>query len=134
MFDPQKMYSIDELLTFGVSDMSSTKPIAYSVNGVEKRADSWASLTENIIESLFVNRDFSKDDLPITVPGRSQKEYINASGEPAIGTDGKFNKVVDGVYVDIKYNAWSHIKNLKFILENLGVYGKYNLKISLHKI
>ena len=134
MFDSQKMYSLDELLTFGVSDMANTKPLSYSVNGLTKSVGSWATLTENVVKSLVVNGDLRKDDLPITVPGRSHKEYVNASGEPLAGTDGKFNKVVDGVYVDIKYNAWCHIKNIKFILDKLGAYGKYDIKVSLHKV
>ena len=83
--------------------------------------EDWADLARRVVAWLAHEGYLTKAKLPIRNHASRGKFFIN--DKPTHSTpnfDGDWHKVGD-FYVDTKYNAKSHIKNLLSALDQLGV-------------
>jgi len=96
-------------------------PRAFFDRALEIAVDDWASLDKQLVVWLSREGYLTKANLPIRNHAKRGKYFINDKAQHSRpGFDGDWHKVGD-FYVDTKYNAQSHIKNLLSTLEQLGL-------------
>ena len=83
--------------------------------------NNWADLCAIFVRWLVQNKYLSANSVPIHNHAKRDKYFINNAPRHAIpGKDGDW-RAVGQFYVDTKYNADAHIKNILSTLEQLGV-------------
>ena len=101
---------------------NSVKPRAFFDRALELAVHEWADLDQVLVDWLVREGHLTKSKLPIHNYARLGKYFINDTPHhKKSSADGNWHKVGD-FYVDTKYNAESHIKNLLSTLEQLGVH------------
>jgi hypothetical protein len=99
----------------------SVHPRAFFDRALEISVDNWADLDRQLVTWLAREGHLTKDKLPIHNHAKRGKYFINSAPQHSTTAfDGDWNKVGE-FYVDSKYNAQSHIKNLISALQQLGV-------------
>jgi len=96
-------------------------PRAFFDRALEVAVHNWADLDKQLVVWLAREGHLTKNKLPIQNHAGHGKYFINDArrhGRPDF--DGNWQRVGD-FYVDTKYNAQSHIKNLLATLQQLGV-------------
>ncbi|MDE2586324.1 MAG: hypothetical protein KGN39_13080 [Betaproteobacteria bacterium] len=96
-------------------------PRAFFDRALEVAVDDWADLDKQLVAWLAREGHLTKGKLPIHNHAGRGKYFINDKPQhsrPDFGGD--WHKVGD-FYVDTKYNAQSHIKNLLATLEQLSL-------------
>jgi len=99
----------------------SVHPRAFFDRALEVAVDDWADLDRQLVIWLSREGHLTKAKLPIHNHARRGKYFINDKPQHSRPDfDGDWHKVGD-FYVDTKYNAQSHIKNLLSTLEQIGL-------------
>jgi len=99
----------------------TVKPRAFFDRALEIAVRDWADLDQLLVEWLVREGHLTKSKLPIHDHAGRGKYFINNTPHHGkSGAKGNWHNVRD-FYVDTKYNAKSHIKNLLTTLEQLGV-------------
>jgi hypothetical protein len=99
----------------------STKPRAFYDRAIEIAVDDWTDLDKVLVGWLAREGFLTKAKLPVKNHAGRGKYFINSKPEHSSPSfDGVWHQVGE-FYVDTKYNAESHIKNLLSALEQLGV-------------
>lgn len=99
----------------------SIHPRAFFDRALEVKVEDWADLDRRLVAWLSREGHLTKASLPIHNHAKRGKYFIN--DQPQHSTpdfDGDWHQVGD-FYVDTKYNAQSHIRNLLSTLEQLGL-------------
>ena len=96
-------------------------PRAFFDRALEVAVDDWATLDRQLVAWLSREGHLSVVRLPIHNHAKRGKYFINDKPQHSRPDfDGDWHKVGD-YFVDTKYNAQSHIKNLLSALEQLDV-------------
>jgi hypothetical protein len=99
----------------------SVHPRAFFDRALEVQVDRWADLDRLVVAWLVREGHLTKNKLPIHNHAKGGKYFINdRPGHSREDLDGDWCEV-EGFYVDTKYNARSHIKNLLAALEQLDL-------------
>lgn len=118
----ENLKSISYLSGLSQEDMTYTNPIAIHIDNIRFMARGWSDVSINFVKFLIDNHFLSVSDLPFFVNPSTSKVWINNKNYHDNGKDGKFNKVCDGVWVDIKYNSLYHVLNIRRALEKLHLF------------
>lgn len=94
----------------------SIHPIAFFDRAFEVAVDDWADLDRQLVAWLSREGHLTKASLPIHNYASRGKLFISDKAQHY----GDWHKVGD-FYVDTKYNAADHVRNLLGTLEQLGV-------------
>ncbi len=121
--------SLAELKGFHQDELKGIKPTALIINGQRTPVKDWTEATEVFVKLLLANGDLSCKNLPLIVSERGSKAYINSTDTQLDGKDALFKKIGEGIYVDTKYNALGHVKNMSNALKILAVGGKYTIEV-----
>ena len=122
-------YSLYEI---GKRDLTKTKPgYIYLGNAIIKTSN-WADLCVKTLEHLNELGLLTQRHLPIYNHAGKNKYFVNTSPEHKIDKkNGHWKKIADSIFVDVKYNANTHIKNLIFLFKELGL-DHMDIKITYH--
>lgn len=99
----------------------SVHPRAFFDRALEVAVDDWADLDRQFVAWLSREGHLTRAKLPIHNHAQRGKYFINDKPQHSrLDFDGNWHKVGD-FYVDTKYNAQSHVKNLLSTLEQIGL-------------
>jgi hypothetical protein len=122
-------YSLYELNN---RDLTKTKPDYIYLGNAIIKTSNWADLCVKTLSHLNELGLLTHRHLPIFNHAGNNKYFVNTSPEHKIDKkDGLWKKIADSIFVDVKYNANIHIKNLIFLFNELGL-GHMDIKISYH--
>ena len=124
-------YSLEELESFSAEELSKSEPTLLEINGTRKHVHNWTSLVLAFVTQLSIDGFLHDSALPIKIRGRSEKYFISREPVQPFGRKADFRKVGESLYVDVKYNAYSHINNLISALESIMIKGVYKVFITL---
>lgn len=115
----QEPCTVAELASMSFDD--TVHPRAFFDRALEVTVDDWADLDKQLVAWLTREGHLTKSKLPIKNYARRGKYFINdAPHHDGADFDSDWHRVGE-FYVDTKYNAQSHIKNLLSTLEQLGI-------------
>ncbi len=110
------------------------KPTSFTYDGQKTSVNNntWTDLVKIFVKWLIENGHLKRDNLPIHSHAKRGKYFINSAGSHCDPEkDGAWHEV-DGFWIDTKYNAEHHIKNIMSTLEQLDIFNP-DIKISFHK-
>ena len=111
--------NISELSNMG-GTLVRKKPKRLKINEEEFEVSSWAEADLKFITYLVRKGILTERDLPIHASDK--KYFVNSIAQHSSPDfNGKWEQVEDKFWVDVKYNAPSHIRNMLNTLEKLGV-------------
>ncbi|HDD53148.1 MAG TPA: hypothetical protein ENF32_03675 [Thermosulfidibacter takaii] len=111
--------NISELSNMG-GTLVRKKPKRLKINEEEFEVGSWAEADLKFITYLVRKGILTERDLPIHASDK--KYFVNSIAQHSSPDfNGKWEQVEDKFWVDVKYNAPSHIRNMLNTLEKLGV-------------
>lgn len=99
----------------------SEKPIALQIDGVDYKVKSWSEVSIAFVDWLITTKKLTIDQLPILNSAEKDKYFINSAEQHKNPEKNAIWKPVQGFYVDVKYNADCHIKNILYTLDKLGL-------------
>ena len=115
-----KSYSLYELKKIHLG--KEYRPEALIIQGQKIVVSNWTDLAIKFVEWLIKNSFLSKNKLPIYNYSERDKYFINSTPQHKNPEkDGQWNHIIDNFYVDTKYNAESHKKNMIYTLEHLNI-------------
>lgn len=117
-----KKFTVAELKykTFGKHD----KPNRFysdKQDMIGKKVDNWSHLSCLFVQWLIDNHFISLGEIPVPDHRGHGKDFINIKDEHEVKERGGNWKKVGPYYVDIKYNADDHIRNILSTLRYLGI-------------
>lgn len=96
------------------------------------RITTWTELSIIFVKWLIENKFISLDKVPISNSASNGKYFINTVASHRIQEkDGLWHRVAP-YFVDTKYNATSHIRNILFTLKHLNLHNP-DFKISFRQ-
>ncbi|WP_280120265.1 hypothetical protein [Sangeribacter muris] len=131
VIDKNNDIDIYELAKLDVNELVKTKPFEVNINNLKIDVSSWADVTDNFVKDIIINNYIKSEDLPFYNNDRSSKAYITNIDKHLNGKDGVFHKIIEGFYVDVKYNAKYHILNIIRTLDKLNLKDIYNIRVSI---
>lgn len=115
----QEPCSAFELPTMEFDD--SIHPRAFFDRARERLVEDWADLDRHLVAWLIREGHLTRDKLPIHNHAKRGKYYINLKPEhSAPSFDGDWHQVRE-FFVDTKYNASAHVRNITAAFEHLGL-------------
>jgi len=118
-------YTLNQLAN---KSLSSIKPAYIEIEKSKIDTKSWSDLCVKFVTWLVQNNYLTYNHLPIHNSSHRNKYFINNKPEHADpNKDGEW-KQVNGFFIDVKYPAKVHIKNLMDILHQLNL-DTLNVKI-----
>ncbi|MBT5877314.1 MAG: hypothetical protein HOH43_28085 [Candidatus Latescibacteria bacterium] len=101
-------------------NLAKRKPSAVEIDGTVTTVRNWGDLCEVFVAWLADHQRLYRNHLPIMNHSGRDKYFVNATPEHADARkDGNWREA-RGFYVDIKYSASGHIRNLIAAMEQLG--------------
>ncbi len=126
-----KMYSLRDLTNMDLG--KNTRPNLLEIEGRKIRINNWTDLCIEFVTWLENNNKLTDSDIPLlSHSSREEKYFINCEPKhrnPA--KDGQWKKV-GPYFVDTKYNAEAHFRNINNTLEALNL-RNIDLRISFKK-
>ena len=127
---PYKMYSLTELQNLELG--KTTKPALLEINGSNYEVKNWTNLMELLISNLIEVGYLKENQIPISNHAEGDKYLINKIPQHKMPEKNGDWKQINNFYVDVKYNAEAHRKNIVYLSEVLGLRNKINVSISFH--
>jgi hypothetical protein len=127
---PHKLYSLTELQNLELG--KTTKPALLKINETALKVKNWTNLMELFISFLIEEGLLTKDKTPIYNHAKRDKYLINTNSQHKIPERNGSWKQINIFYIDVKYNAEAHIKNIVYLSEVLGLRDKINVRISFN--
>ncbi|MGM0588696.1 MAG: hypothetical protein ACQETE_09800 [Bacteroidota bacterium] len=125
----RKHISLDILKKRG-NDLVKSKPFSVKINNDKYDINSWTELDETVVNWLIKNELLKRSSLPIYAT--SNKYFLNIKpSHTSKSYDGKWKEIVDGIFIDTKFNAPSHIRNILNLIEQLSINEKCNIKLAI---
>jgi hypothetical protein len=114
------MYSFRELKLMDIG--KRTRPQGLRFDDVQFLVSDWSDLWVQLLNHLLRTGKLRKEHLPIfSSSSRREKYLINTIPKHFFPEkDGNWKQVGD-LYVDVKYNADAHLKNLVHLFEEMGI-------------
>jgi len=124
-----KTFSISELEKMHLD--KDDRPKALIIQNRTMEVSNWTDLSLKFVEWLIESNFLKVSNLPIYSYSERDKYFINSKPQHKIAEkDGQWNTVLGKFYVDIKYNADGHKKNIIHTLKHLGMHNP-DIKITL---
>jgi len=114
-----KTYTLEQLekMTLGEDE----RPCNLEIRGQKFVVKNWNQLIGKFVNWLLMNNLLTFNDTPIFNHAQKDEYFINTQPRhKAIGKDGKWDKI-GSFYIDTKYDAEGHKKNIIHTLRHLGV-------------
>ena len=109
---PYKLYTLTELNNLQLG--KTTKPSILEINETTFEVKNWTNLMELLVSILIQVGLLKYNQLPIYNHAEGDKYLINKIPQHKIAErDGSWKKI-DNLYVDVKYNAEAHRKNIVY--------------------
>ena len=123
-----KTYSLSELRNMHLG--KEYRPMSLIIQDQTIEVTNWTDLSLKFVEWLIRNNLLTKTKLPIYNYSEKDKYFIHSTPHHEIADkDGQWNSIMDNFYVDTKYNAEGHKKNMIHTLNHLGIFD-VGIKIS----
>jgi hypothetical protein len=121
-------YSLSKLKSMHLGKEHTPKELI--INNQSIAVSNWTDLSLKFVAWLINNRMLDESKLPIYSYSERDKYFINLVPEHKVSEkDGQWNSI-GNFYVDTKYNADCHKKNIIHALKHLRIYDA-DIKISL---
>lgn len=115
----RKAFNLVELARLEVDD--SVHPAAFFDGETQTNVTSWADLDRKFVAWLIHAGHLTRSHLPIHNHARGGKYFIHSTREHGDRQlEGEWSEV-EGLFVDTKYNARAHVRNLLSAFEQLGL-------------
>lgn len=121
--------------TYGIEDFDrldlgiNTKPQAFQIDGETFSVSNWTELCEKLVAWLYENGHLELSDVPIMNHAERDKYFINSEPRHLIAERDAQWKQVGFFYVDTKYNANAHVKNILHTFNELQI-GSIDFRIT----
>lgn len=127
-FSSDATYNLVSLLKV---DVTNSKPSKIVINTKEYDTKDWTDLCKKFVLFLIENNYLTESNLPIYTHSGKDKYFITKEAKHENPErDGKWVKV--GIlFIDVKYNASSHVKNILKTLDSLNIQNDIDIKIKL---
>jgi hypothetical protein len=122
-----KLYSLDDIKKVDLG--KDTRPVLMEINGDRFEVGDWTDLCIKFVEWLIMKGLLKKSKVPILNHAKRDKYFINTERKHYFEERDALWKSVGDYYVDTKYNADAHVKNLQTTLTELSA-GNIDLKIA----
>lgn len=124
-----KHISLDILETQG-TDLLKTKPASVLINEDKYEIDTWTDLDITVVKWLIEHDFLDRSNLPIYAT--KNKYFLNTQKvHTSERFDGKWNEVDKGIYIDSKFNAPNHIRNILKLIDQLSIKDQCKIKLQL---
>ena len=127
-FSPGVTYNLDSLLSI---DITSSRPSKIVINTKEYDTKDWTDLCKKFVLFLIEDNYLTESYLPIyTYSGKDKYFIAKEAKHENPERDGKWVKV-GNFFIDVKYNANNHVKNILKTLDSLNIKNDIDIKIKL---
>jgi len=127
-FPSDATYNLDSLLSMNIT---SSKPSKIVINTKEYDTKDWTDLCKKFVLFLLEDNYLTESNLPIyTYSGKDKYFIAKEAKHENPERDGKWVKV-GNLFIDVKYNASSHVKNILKTLDSLNIKNDIDIKIKL---
>ncbi|GAI77652.1 unnamed protein product, partial [marine sediment metagenome] len=117
-FPSDATYNLDSLLSMNIT---SSKPSKIVINTKEYDTKDWTGLCKKFVLFLLEDNYLTESNLPIyTYSGKDKYFIAKEAKHENPERDGKWVKV-GNLFIDVKYNASSHVKNILKTLDSLNI-------------
>lgn len=128
IFSSDATYNLDSLLNM---DITKSKPSKIVINTKEYDTKDWTDLCKKFVLFLIEDNYLTESNLPIYTYSENKKYFINKEAKHENPErDGKWVKA-GNLFIDVKYNANSHVKNILKTLNSLNIQNDIDIKIKL---
>jgi len=125
-FSSDTTYNLDSLLNMNIT---SSKPSKIIINTKEYDTKDWTDLCKKFVLFLIEVNYLTESNLPIyTYSGKDKYFIAKEAKHENPERDGKWVKV-GNLFIDVKYNASSHVKNILKTLDSLNIQNDIDIKI-----
>lgn len=112
-------------------DLTKSRPFAIIIEDKKIRTNNWSDACLKLVDWLVQNDHLSNKDLPILNAAGRDKYFINSKPVHSLASmDGEWKEVSENIWIDVKYNAKYHVRNMTTTLKALGL-SESILKIQL---
>lgn len=119
-YEVKKMYALKELESLNLG--KNTRPYQLELDGESFEVDNWTDLSIRFIKQLIEKNLLTTSSIPIfNYSDTRQKYFINSEPEHAYPNMDAVWKKAGGFFVDTKYNARDHVRNIIHTLEHLRI-------------
>ncbi len=125
-FSSGATYNLDSLLSMNIIN---SKPSKIVINTKEYDTKNWTYLCKKFVLFLIEDNYLTESNLPIYTYSGNEKYFINKEAKHENPErDGKWVKV-GNLFIDVKYNANNHVKNILKTLDSLNIQNDIDIKI-----
>lgn len=119
-YKEKKMYTLNEIMSLDLG--KETRPYQIKIDGEIVYVDDWTGLCVHFVERLIEKEFLTDSSIPIfNHSSRKEKYFINKKPNHHFSErDGEW-KQVGPYFVDTKYNAEAHVKNIINTLYHLNI-------------
>jgi hypothetical protein len=110
--------------------LSSSRPSGINIGGTDISTRNWSDLCIKLVQWLLNHGYLSRSHVPVYNAAGRNKYFINAKPEHEDPSKDGLWKSVGDLYVDVKYNAKHHVKNIIYLLEHIEA-GDLDIRITL---
>ena len=103
-------------------DLTKIKPISITIENQKIIVNSWVDACVKLVDWLIRHNYLTANNLPIPIAAGNDKFFIN--NKPSHSNerfDGTWKEVGNNIFVDVKYNANTHVSNFVSALEHLNL-------------
>jgi hypothetical protein len=127
-FSSSTSYNLGSLLNI---NLEGSKPTKIVINETEYDTKNWTDLCKKFVLFLIENNYLTESNLPIyTFSGKDKYFIAKEAKHKNQGLDGKWIQV-GNIFIDVKYNAKYHVKNILKTLDSLNIQNDINIRIKL---
>ncbi len=113
-----KAYTLQELKAVDLG--KETRPISLEIEGQATYVRSWTDLCVKFVKWLVDEGILTASQIPILNHAQGEKYFINTERKHLFGEKDAAWKRVGDFFVDTKYNADAHVKNIRSTLRDVG--------------
>ena len=125
-FSSGATYNLDSLPSM---DIINSKPSKIVISTKEYDTKDWTDLCKKFVLFLIEDNYLTESDLPIyTYSGKDKYFIAKEAKHENPERDGKWVKV-GNFFIDVKYNANNHVKNILKTLDSLNIQNDIDIKI-----
>ena len=127
---PYKMYPLSKLENLELG--KNTKPASLEINGASVKVKNWTNLMERLVSALVEDGYLKENQIPIHNHAEGNKYLINKIPQHKAPEKNGSWKKINNFYVDVKYNAEAHRKNIVYLSQKLALRDRIDINISFH--
>ncbi len=125
-FSSDATYNLDSLPNMNIT---SSKPSKIVIDTKEYDTKDWTDLCKKFVLFLIENNYLTESNLPIYTYSGKDKYFISKEAKHKNPErNGKWVKI-GNLFIDVKYNANNHVKNILKTLDSLNIQNDIDIKI-----